>query len=591
MESQTKCRESKIFRKNNYLDSCYFKVDGPDEDNRFVYKDSTLTGNQLVTNGNKDFTGYLFFNTSASNQAITYFTKTTNALFNLTYSEAGFHEVYFMVWNRLSIEVVKMLVLVQEVLPIRNLTITTNKNLQKTKHNFSFSLSVIDGSDFTCLIDYGNGIYEELSNSYTKFLNSFTNITKSNLIFQYDIGLKRNLTKSYSNSGEYSVKATCSNRLTNFSSTTTVLVQKPIVDLALQTLPAFEFGASMTVTWDMSEGTNVSVQILYNNIPCCNSSVFSDRGDSCECLINDTSFFDPDEVVDIKAVAWNLVSSSSDEIKVQVLEKIILTNLIMLTTTSDFGSGVPGFGINRNKFPVEHPVRFNANYTGSEATNITWLLRCTETFTSTQAISCAKNNGSWSSASCGVINKSSIQFEYTFPQHTDQTCSVELNIRNAVGQSSLSVSADLDASIMYESVSENGPVKINESVTIVIRFQKFVTDTCLVVDLADSSPLLVYGSGSFCETKFNIYKVNPSEDHQSLVLFTPKDSSTQSVVIQHRYQVLGTYSVRINISNYVSIVRDQTEVVVLDKRCEYPNVTITGNKEHFCRGEHLVEQQ
>ncbi len=114
----------------------------------------------------------------------------------------------------------------------------------------------------------------------------------------------------------------------------------------------------------MTAGTNVTVAVTYNGIPCCNAGPLTNIGGQCDCLITDPGLFDPDGVVNISAVASNLVSVIPAYIQVEMLKIISQVSFTMLTSYSDFGTGVEGRGSQRNVFPAEHPVKFNCSYTG-----------------------------------------------------------------------------------------------------------------------------------------------------------------------------------------------------------------------------------
>ena len=50
----------------------------------------------------------------------------------------------------------------------------------------------------------------------------------------------------------------------------------------------------------------------------------------------------------------------------------------------------------------------------------------------------------------------------------------------------------------------------------------------------------------------------------------------KQIIIHHRYPELGSYVVKMNASNEVSMVTHETVAVVLGYICKNPNVTITG---------------
>ena len=149
---------------------------------------------------------------------------------------------------------------------------------------------------------------------------------------------------------------------TNYASTTPGYTL--IAGFSLNPITAQKFGESFLVGWTMTAGTNVTVTVAYNGIPCCNAGPFTNTGGQCDCLISDPNFFDPDGVVNVSVIASNLVSSTPAYIEVEVLKSITQVSFTMLTSYSDFGTGVEGRGSQRNIFPAEHPVQFNCSHTG-----------------------------------------------------------------------------------------------------------------------------------------------------------------------------------------------------------------------------------
>ena len=175
----------------------------------------------------------------------------------------------------------------------------------------------------------------------------------------------------------------------------------------------------------------------------------------------------------------------------------------------------------------------------------------------------------------------SIRYEYTFPQNTDQNCTVVLRLENAVANDSLSIDLDLDVSTILQSISNDGPIKVNHTATVTISFESFGTSTCVALDLADNSSLLVFGAGAFCESMFNVSDINPNIKEEPLVVFTPKDSATQSIVVEHTYNVIATYDLKISSVNTVSKQTGQTQLVITELDCGYPNVTVIGKFSRF----------
>ena len=328
----------------------------------------------------------------------------------------------------------------------------------------------------------------------------------------------------------------------------------PIVGFSLDPIAPMAFGQLMPVTWDMTNGTNVSVAIFYNDIFCCNSSIVSDTGSQCDCLVWEPSRFDIDGVVDIRAEAWNIISNTRDSIQVAVLKPIDNVSFSMLTSYAEFGAGVEGRGNLRNVFPAEYPVKFNCSFLHGPVIVVEWTFSC---------------------GSSGVTQENDLFFDKSFPSSISQLCNITLVLKNNISTANTSRTIDLRQSIIFTSMTNDGPLKQNRTVTFTISLETFGTDTCMTVDMGDNTSLLVFGD-PLCEQNTDVSRINPNILMEPRFIFTEKAATTQQITINHRYPKLGTYAVKMNASNAVSMVTGETVAVVLEYDCFNPNVTIRG---------------
>ena len=86
----------------------------------------------------------------------------------------------------------------------------------------------------------------------------------------------------------------------------------------------FDTSVPIPVTWEMLTGLNVTVNVTYNGIPCCNAGPLTDTGGRCDCLVSDPDLFDPDGVVNISAIARNRRFDQVASINVQVIYSIFI---------------------------------------------------------------------------------------------------------------------------------------------------------------------------------------------------------------------------------------------------------------------------
>ena len=319
-------------------------------------------------------------------------------------------------------------------------------------------------------------------------------------------------------------------------------------------MAAHKFAENISLVWDLDEGSYTSVEVYYNEILCCNVTDMHRIGGQCICLITNPALFNPDGVVDMRVFARNSVSNETVNVKVEVLKDIQNPEISMLTSYASFGSGVEGRGNLQNIFPAEYPVVFNISYQDGPVRVVEWDFNCDVT---------------------GITHEFDFQFSKSFSSDVNQQCSVAVTLQNNISTVYAYGSVILKQSFLFTSISNDGPVKINKTITLTILFDKFAPETCLWVDLGDNSSLLVFGDNS-CAVKFNVSQINPNIVAEPLQKFYPKSSSTQQIVIEHNYPQVGSFLVRMNASNDVSIVTDETVAVILALECENPNITIKG---------------
>ncbi len=128
---------------------------------------------------------------------------------------------------------------------------------------------------------------------------------------------------------------------------------------------------------------------------------------------------------------------------------------------------------------------------------------------------------------------------------------------------------------MFTDMTNNGPVKLNQTMTFTISLERFGNGTCLWVDMGDNSSLLVFGDDS-CPGGIDVDLINPNIIAEPKLKYTFKHSDTQRIIIDHVYPRVGSYHVRMNASNPVSKANHEMVAVVLLLVCKNPNVTIKG---------------
>ena len=533
----------------------FFQVKDLRNPSTFIYSNTTLVFNVSATAGRPAMIGVLGSNITTPNQSFLNVTNNTNLLYSAGFLQTGLQKLYFIAFNELTFNQLELIIPVASVYPVKSLNVSAHSWILETGVNHTFWLMVSGGSDYVCNVSYGDGTSETINRTLSSLIETSTNDEVLDLELRNpDTNQSLEFFKTFITPGTYLFEVHCANSLTNVEFVSLVSVLNPIVKFSLIPLPAQAFGELITVKWNMSQGTNVTAEIFYNDIFCCKSSILSESGGQCGCLVSDPGRYDVDGLVNIRAMAWNLVSNASDIIQVFVLNEIKDVSISMLTSYSNFGSGVEGRGNQRNVFPAVYPVKFNSSHLNGPALVAEWTFSC--------SIS-------------GVTTESGFFFDKLFPKNVTQSCNITLVLKNNMSTAIASRTIELVQSIIFNSMTNDGPVKLNQTMVLVISFETFGSGTCVTVDMNDNSSLLVFGEPS-CETKFDVSQINPNILTEPRLIFSKKTSSTEQIVIHHHYHELGTYVVKMNASNYVSMVTEETVAVVMDYDCENPNVTITG---------------
>ena len=536
-----------------------FQIHAPGTDERFSLTNDQITITTTQKMQTLGIVACIFFNGSNNNETQYGFGEDADYVKNVTYKQPGFHQVFSMVWNQLSLEFMELSIMVARVFELESLTLTMDSYAVKThEQNLKFYMRAFKGYVSFCNITYGDGMSSTYEKSLMDFIDLIENSVDLDKALKNDPGLEHDFIKSsaYSVPGLYQVQVSCENEINSMNYSKTIVVQDAIFNLSIFPIPPHEFGSPITVVWQVDKGTNVTVEIWYNDILCntTNTIITNSQNNSCDCLVSDFTHYDTDNLVDIEIKAWNLVSNISKTVTVAIFEPMVITSLGALTSTAPWGSGVPGAGPDQNKFPVENLVIFKANYTGGPVTSHVWQLR--------------RPTWHFNCTDCGSRTSNSIEGEFQF-EIEDDICEIKLLTQNSAGMTEESITIDLDRSFNLQSVTINSPVIVNTTESLTIELGDLGAHTCIAVDFGDSSAIRLYGDNQSCEEQYNYTS-------KSDIVFNPTEINT-SISVGHVFNTTGQYQVKVDGKNFVSSDSFEQEVVVVLLPCEYPNVTITGN--------------
>ena len=511
------------------------------------------------------FLACLYFNGSYSNESQFDIVEADEQVIVVVYEQRGTHDLFSMVWNKLSLEITVLSISVIQAFEIGSVTITTDSYVTASfLPDLKFYVRAPSGYGYLCNIFYDDGEYSTHETTMVDFYNAIENSTDLDTAIKTDPGIQHNFTKpsAYSDPGVYQVQVVCENAISFASNSTTMTVQHEIVGFSAFSIPPHEYGAPIDIVWQLSIGTNVTVEIWYNDLLCDNRtdiSTTNDQNISRVCLVTDPAHFDSDRSVDIKLSASNLVSYADITVTVEMFYPMNITKFVALTTIAQWGANAQGAGPIKNKFPAEHPVLFEVEYTGGPASEHGW------TFFHPHAHVYCTN--------CGSRSSTDAEGEFEFSV-TDDTFDAEFKLWNTAGETKSVLAIDLDRSFRLTSVLIDSPVTMNRTETLTVNLEDIGAHTCIAIDFGDNSLLRLYGSAQACDEQY---------DHTSRsdVIFTEKPLNTTQIDVEHAFETTGTYQVKLDGRNYVSWDNFQQEVVVALAPCEYPNVTITGNSEIY----------
>ena len=204
-------------------------------DNRDIEVNETVTIQLNVTQGNNA----KFFIDFGDGTV----TTTTELTVQHSYSTYAFYNVSVSAYNNVSRENASKEIQVHKpVEPLVGFTVVCSlTNLTDLTHCM---LSIIQGTDFICTWDWGDGSVIEFRHE------QLGNVTH----------------KNYSTVGHYNVDINCTNRLYNTTATAIAIVEVPITDFTVVDPVAEEFQLDFSVTWSTSKGTNANFTVSFTHV-------------------------------------------------------------------------------------------------------------------------------------------------------------------------------------------------------------------------------------------------------------------------------------------------------------------------------------
>lgn len=168
----------------------------------------------------------------------------------------GDYKVFARAMNKISkVTATRSLSIIKPVLPISKVSLEIDE-VVRIRDNVSLAVEIEEGSDFQCMIDFGDSTQKILDLKKTNYyedgpqmvnMNDFRRM-KFNFVHVYEVALS------------YSVHVNCSNRLSWKSAVKRINVQISVGQLQIVPVPSQKFGASFNLTF-FAPGTNITYEI------------------------------------------------------------------------------------------------------------------------------------------------------------------------------------------------------------------------------------------------------------------------------------------------------------------------------------------
>ena len=250
----------------------------------------------------------------------------------------------------------------------------------------------------------------------------------------------------------------------------------------------------------------------------------------------------------VKVILYNLVSRLTIKAQVQILRKIAELEIIPLNSIDNDNPLSPGAGPSFNIFPSNYPVRLEARHTKGTCVKYEW------TFNSSLANPTAH-----------------FAIEYRFPSPGHYL--VGVNASNRISALQYRTSIVLKETVVGLFLANTSPAKAGNRVTFVLFCKQRGQDTTFIADFEGTTITLPIPK------KNNTIKFKTLLNSLSTIPF--KHTNYFTTVFDYLFSNNGVYMVRVRAWNEASQQTVTTKVVITDKECRLPRVTILGGGKTF----------
>ena len=248
----------------------------------------------------------------------------------------------------------------------------------------------------------------------------------------------------------------------------------------------------------------------------------------------------------VKVTMSNLVSRVTLNAHVKVIENIADLEIIPLNSKSSATPEQRGGGVGQNVFPSEYPVILVAKHSKGTCVQYDW-----------------------------VFGNSSARTHHSFIEHSfpwPGNYSVTVTASNSVSSQQRQTYVVLKKTVIGLFLTSNSPAKAGHKVTFVVFCKQPGQDTKFVAEVENSKTLSLPVPKR--ESKIDLKSlVNPL----TAIPFDPTNYFT--TVFNYTYSENRIYTVTVKARNEASHQEARTSVVITNKDCSLPRVTILGGGE------------
>lgn len=428
-------------------------------------------------------------------------------------------------------------------LPITNFITTSSHMYIQVGHIVKLHSSVTSGSNVTVTWDFKDGTAIQ-----TRFHDADTFKLSGD-----------NVSHAFADHGLYQVRCTASNPLGSISAAKNIYVQYQVKNLSLTTnspqiIPPGTTTFTLTVPDNLQVPTDAFIDVDFES-----NRNYRRRSFGTSRLSPFTKTITAYGLYTVKITVYNQISTQQLNTTIDVQR--VIKNLVVtpVHTAGDAGIGSPGRGVNKNIFPREYPIRFNAATT--DGSNITYYIDYGD--------------------GLGIKNTQEHYSTHQYDSKGDYVITVIAN--NSVSEMSVTISITLMDSNLDLVFDSNCPTLFSMKTTFQLNLTQIGGQACCLVDLLNSNYLI------YKDDQSTICRSDWAGLTQKQNVFPRKHNT--SVTFSHKYEQIRYYHVKASCHNTVSYSEKYHWVIMVPLPCAFPKVKLKDIGRTYTRPKRYVQSK